>query len=296
MNNYLLENIKKNAGLVGQESLINELMENVTIEEEYLSESEMEYLAEGLVFFKKSKRLNRLADVLEKKNEKKNLGGMKRIINSTRKVAVMYQKVEQKNKSKDKVERKEAKAEYKKIGRDFSDILDELKRKEIKTTLKAIGGISVIVAIVLLITSGYLQQLDIFNSGKDDFTKLDKADILSRQKASKAIGMDQKAAELKLAKEKALAKTSRNMSALEGDIFTGEQKSYAFQSDFQHDITALKSKFVFDLNSKTDDVKDVISAKTMKSLEAVNTKVKDPIVKKATETIKYFFHKEFKLK
>jgi len=296
MNNYLLENIKKNAGLVGQESLINEIMENVTIEEEYLSESEMEYLAEGLVFFKKSKRLNRLADVLEKKNEKKNLGGMKRIINSTRKVAVMYQKVEQKNKSKDKVERKEAKSEYKKIGRDFSDILDELKRKEIKTTLKAIGGISVIVAIVLLITSGYLQQLDIFNSGKDDFTKLDKADILSRQKASKAIGMDQKAAELKLAKEKALAKTSRNMSALEGDIFTGEQKSYAFQSDFQHDITALKSKFVFDLNSKTDDVKDVISAKTMKSLEAVNTKVKDPVVKKATETIKYFFHKEFKLK
>jgi len=311
MNKYLLESIKKNAGLINQETLVRELVEDVVIEEEYLSESELEYLAEGLVFFKKSKRLMRLADVLEKKNEKKDLGGTKRIIRLTRKVALMYQETERKNKSKDKVERKEAKAEYKKIGKDFSDILDELKRKEVRSTLKAAGAISVIVAIVLLITSGYLQQLDIFNKGSEgraDFkahsygNQLPKVGADADELASEKMDMKDSAKAAKEAKEATLDKEAlaskkagdQNMADFKSVSNAGMEKSYKFQSDFQADITSMKSKFVFDLSSKTDDVKDVISSKTMSSLEAVNTKVKDPIVKRATNVIKYFFHKNQK--
>lgn len=114
------------------------------------------YLEEGIVFFKNSSKLKRLLKSLSKKHEKlvkksdmSNAKALSVLITELTKVTVKFESVEQKYKDvKGKDEKKNVKAEYTALEKEFKKLIDVARKDSTKKALIAVGGLAVVVGIL----------------------------------------------------------------------------------------------------------------------------------------------------
>ena len=122
---------------------------------------EIEYLSEGIVFFKNSKKIGRLAKVINKKREKLlNKGDMasaqalKPLYDEAIKVADAFDKLENEFKSSKGNDKTKIKAKYKEAEVRFKKLLKIAKKDSTKKALLAAGGLAVIAAIMVAAVFG----------------------------------------------------------------------------------------------------------------------------------------------
>jgi len=135
MSNLLIENMRNNAG-INEEFEINE-----------------DLLIEGLVFFKKSKRLKRLVTGLKKKLAKKPSKAGEQLISDLEAIVVYYKQLEDKYKYSKGDAKKEVRTMYKQSNVKFASYLKHLQQKEIKDMLVAVGALALVAATILMILS-----------------------------------------------------------------------------------------------------------------------------------------------
>jgi len=133
MSSLLLEDIRKNAGVVETLELNEEL------------------LVEGLVFFKKSKRLKRLIAGLKKKMAKKPNKAGDQLIVDLESIAAFYKQLEDRYKFSKGDAKKEVKKMYRQSNTKFASYLKHLQQKEVKDLLIGVGALALVAATVLMI-------------------------------------------------------------------------------------------------------------------------------------------------
>jgi hypothetical protein len=132
-----------------------ELREEILLNSGY-SDNEI-VLTEGIRFFKNSKRLRKLANViLDKVNKTKDPRvNKKELINLVKKIEFVAQKFEKVEikfaSSKDSGEKKDLKSKYKLLRTKYIEILKILRKEEVKKALKVLGLVGAVAGVVVLL-------------------------------------------------------------------------------------------------------------------------------------------------
>ncbi len=132
----------------------------MTLQEQILSNSgidaDIEYLEEGIRFFKNSTKMDKLAKKLSKKHEKlvnksdmENAKALSALISEIDKVSKKFKQVEEKFKAaKGKENKKAIKSEYAQLEKEFKKLIDIAKKDSTKKALIAAGGLALVVGIL----------------------------------------------------------------------------------------------------------------------------------------------------
>ena len=122
---------------------------------------DIEYLSEGIVFFKNSKKIGRLAKYINKKREKlMNKGDMasaqalKPLYDEAMKVADSFEKLENEFKTSKGNDKTKVRAKYKEAEQKFRRLLKVAKKDSTKKALAAAGGIAVVAGIIIAAVFG----------------------------------------------------------------------------------------------------------------------------------------------
>jgi len=115
------------------------------------------YLTEGLVAFKDSLRLTKIANKIEQRSTMSN-PEIDIVVSKLRAIASIFQAVEKKYKE----DPQSAKEEYAILKKKYSDFVDIINKKSFTLALKSIGGLGIIAAAVLV---GY-KNLDLLGNQK----------------------------------------------------------------------------------------------------------------------------------
>ena len=134
-----------------EEQVINSIYSNFKkepLKSSVITEEEQtEVLEEGLKFFKVSKRLYKLSDKLVKKAERKN---KPEVIDTAKKIAKLAQKFEEAEDLYEIGRKEEAKIKYKKLIKDYSEVLKVLKKSETVNALKSVSGLAITITSMTL--------------------------------------------------------------------------------------------------------------------------------------------------
>ena len=129
-----------------EDAVINRIYENFKKEPKHCSviaEEKTEIIEEGVKLFKVSKKLYKLSDKLIKKAQKKQVP---EVITTAKKVEKLAQKFEDAEDLYEIGRKAEAKVKYRKLIKDYSELLKLLKKSETITALKLAGGLAMTVA------------------------------------------------------------------------------------------------------------------------------------------------------
>lgn len=128
-----------------EEKVINSAYRNFKkeIKKPSVVTEENQVINEGIKFFKASPRLYRLALKIEKKSARNPELGLQDVV---RKINALANKFELAEDLYDVGKKAEAKVMYKKLNKDYSDILKLLRKDTIKENLKKIGAIGFTIA------------------------------------------------------------------------------------------------------------------------------------------------------
>ena len=126
---------------------------------------DIEYLSEGIVFFKNSKKIGRLAKYINNKREKLMKKGdmasaqaLKPLYDESMKVADAFEAIENEFKNSKGNDKTKVKAKYKDAEQKFKKLLKIAKKDSTKKALAAGGGIAVVIALIVAAVFG-LQSL-----------------------------------------------------------------------------------------------------------------------------------------
>lgn len=131
---------------------------------------EKDYIAEGLLFFKKSKKLYDYANKLDKKiivlkdvGKPEDVETLQKLSNDLKALADNFKEVEDSFRSRE-ISKEEAKQRLKQLQQQNTEILNTVKKESIKSTLKKIGLFGLLGGLVasltgLAIPAGLIQAI-----------------------------------------------------------------------------------------------------------------------------------------
>jgi hypothetical protein len=131
-------------------NLMEHMRDNAGVED-------IEYLSEGIVFFKNSSKIKRLAKIIERKREKMMTKGdlatakeLKPVVEESLKVAIAFEHIERMFKeAKTKEAKTEARAKYKVAEQKFKNLLKIIKKEDTKKALAVTGSLVAVAAIIM---------------------------------------------------------------------------------------------------------------------------------------------------
>jgi len=136
---------------------------------ESISKSDLEVLEEGLKFFKKSKQLYRFADKIERTmaraTDKGNLEKghvLRELVKDLRNLAKKYDSVEQ-DFAKKEISRADAKNKLNSLKIENQNLLDKLKKNNVKNIFKKIGLGALIFSVIALLGAGGKSLVDMLS-------------------------------------------------------------------------------------------------------------------------------------
>jgi len=126
---------------------------------------DVEYLSEGIVFFKNSKKIGRLAKLINRKREKLMKKGdmasaqaLKPLYDKSIKVADSFEKLENEFKVSKGNDKTKIKAKYNEAEQEFKNLLKVAKKDSTKKALISAGGAAIVIGILIAAVFG-LQTL-----------------------------------------------------------------------------------------------------------------------------------------
>lgn len=130
----------------------------------YSGVEDIEYLEEGIMFFKNSSKIKRLAKkliqkhaTLIKKGKSSEASALNVLIKETEKIGNKFEEVEREFRStKDKDSKKKIKAKYESLEKDFKKLIDIANQESVKRALIATGTAALIVGVLAAGVFGFI--------------------------------------------------------------------------------------------------------------------------------------------
>ncbi len=130
----------------------------MTLLEEIQKNSGELYLSEGIMFFKDSKKMRRLENMInkklataKKKGDISNLSSLDTLMKKIQEITFAFERLETKYKeSKDKGEKQKLKAQYNSIKKKYEDLLRIVNKETVKKVIIAVGLTALIVSILFV--------------------------------------------------------------------------------------------------------------------------------------------------
>lgn len=164
--------------------------------------SDIEYLEEGIVFFKNSTKMKRLSKNLSNKREKlikksdmENAKALSALITEIDTIVKKFEAVEQKFKqAKGKEAKGNIKQEYKNLEKEFKKLLKVARKDSTKKALIAVGGLAIVAGVIAAGIFG-LQSLEttgvLDNAGANVDARLRKANLINTTQTTGSDGVQE---------------------------------------------------------------------------------------------------------